>query len=190
MSTLLKALAAAVDGLVVPVREKGSISVENIYGGIDDDEYINVDVDETWFLISEKSNLVLRNIYNSLTYRIDMRININGLLKCDLFGKPLAIDFPKASALHDKTFVEFANIATHNQISALYVGFLTDGLLYVLHNNLVIYNLETEEEKIINDEMIPVSLLSKTGSVVFINAGKIINYSDLDFNMLKEFGMC
>ena len=190
MSTLLKALAAAVDGLVVPVREKGSISVENIYDGIDDDTYINVDVDETWFLISEKSDLVLRNIYNSLRYKIDTRIDVRGLLKCDLFGKPLAIDAPRACCISgEKSFIEFLNMATHNQFG-LFVGFLTNGLLYVLHNNLVIYNLETEEEKIINDEMIPVSLLSETGSIVLINAGKIINYSDLDFDMLKEFGMC
>lgn len=184
MTTLLKALAAASDGLVVPVRKTGKMCVDtNTSRG-------TIEVDERYYLICKDNAIQLKRIDNSDTYMVDDNTTLYDMSKLDIFGKPLAIGLPKATILNEqKSFIEFANMATHNQ-DRLFMGFIVNELMYVWHHNISVYNIETEEERYINDESIPVSLLSEVGSIVLINAGEIINYSDLDFHMLKEFGMC
>ena len=185
MTTLLKALAAACDGLIVPVRETGKMGV------INHTSRGTIEVDERHYIICKDNIVQVKRIDNCDTYMVDDATTLYEMTKLDIFGKPLAIGSPKATILNEqKTFIEFASMATRNQYNGLFIGFIVNELMYVWHRNISVYNIDTEEERYINDESIPISLLTEVGSVILINAGEIVNYSDLDFHMLKEFGMC
>ena len=52
------------------------------------------------------------------------------------------------------------------------------------------YDIENKEELDLRDKNIPVSLLEENGNIVYIDGGLIRDLSDLDFNMLRKYGMC
>ena len=188
MTNLLSALANVSNGLIVPIRKSGKISI-NASSYI-----VDHDVDEKCYLTMKDGIFVIRNINDFRVQNINSRITLIEMTKCDnIFGKPLCLGTPKASFVDEQvSFIEFINLATHKpaDIKNLIVGFVVGNVMYAYDYNLSLYDLTTGEEKDIRDENIPVSLLVETGNIVYINGGEIHNFNELDFDMLKEFGMC
>lgn len=188
MSNLLKALACVADGLVVPVRKQGEINVSiNTYA-------TDYDIDEKHYLTTKDGVFVIKNINDNTTHPINVNMSLSYMVKSDVFGKPLAIDAPRACCISgEKSFIEFLNMATNktNDTKKLIIGFIDDEeTVYMYDYNLSIYNISTGEERDIRNENIPVSLLTNRGKIIYINGGRIHSFNELDFNMLREYGMC
>lgn len=188
MSNLLTALASVSNGFIVPIRKCGKINI-NAHG-----YDVHEDVDEKWYITSKDGVFVITNINDYHVCNINTTMHLSEALKVnDIFGKPMAIEKPKACINDNEiSFIEFLNIANHKDSDAnkLLVGFIMNDVMYTYKYSLCVYDINTGKERDIRDENIPVSLLSEMGNIVYINDREIHSLDELDFKMLKVYGMC